>query len=222
MAAQKIIELIFYQKRAIISIIITGGNDSPYRQTKNMKHAQVSYRTKLTMTASLKKFMQTKPLSKITISDICSDCGINRKTFYYHFDNIFDLLRWMLDQEAIEVVKRADLINDSQKVLNFTIDYIEENKHILNCAYDALGRDSMRIFLNSDLNGVISLLISELEAKLNVTMDKGYRSFVCDFYTNAISGILIDWFRSEEPLSRDELIRYLVFTIRSSLIPVIV
>lgn len=182
-----------------------------------MKHAEASYKTKLAMTASLKKFIQVKPLSKITISDICNDCGINRKTFYYHFDDIFDLLRWMLDQEAIEVVKHADLIHDYQTVLNFTIDYIEENKHLLNCAFDSLGREGMMQFLNSDLSGVVSLLISEVEAIMNTSLDKGYRSFVCDFYTNALSGTLIDWLRSPDTLSRNELINYLFLTIRSSL-----
>ncbi len=182
-----------------------------------MKHAEASYKTKLAMTASLKKFIEIKPLSQITISDICNDCGINRKTFYYHFENIYDLIRWMLDQEAIKVVKHTDLINDYQKVLNFVIDYIENNKHILQCVYDALGRDSMMLFLYSDLNGVVSLLISELETKMDTSLDKRYRSFVCDFYTNALSGILIDWFRGQEPISRDELIQYLWLVIHSSL-----
>ena len=40
------------------------------------------------MVASLKKFMETKPLSRITVSEICKDCGFNRKTFYYHFEDI--------------------------------------------------------------------------------------------------------------------------------------
>lgn len=28
--------------------------------------------------------MEKKPLSKITVSEIIADCGVNRKTFYYH------------------------------------------------------------------------------------------------------------------------------------------
>ena len=33
--------------------------------------------------------MEKKPLSKITVSEIIADCGVNRKTFYYHFEDIY-------------------------------------------------------------------------------------------------------------------------------------
>ena len=39
--------------------------------------------TKRALEASLKNLLLQKPLSKITISDITEDCGINRMTFYY-------------------------------------------------------------------------------------------------------------------------------------------
>ena len=41
-----------------------------------------------------------KPLSKITISDITEDCGINRMTFYYHFKDIYDLVEWSCQEDA--------------------------------------------------------------------------------------------------------------------------
>ena len=54
-----------------------------------MKHEITSLNTKKTLSASLKKFMERKPLSKISVSEIIADCGVNRKTFYYHFDDIY-------------------------------------------------------------------------------------------------------------------------------------
>ena len=42
---------------------------------------------------SLQRFMEKKPLSKITVSEIIADCGVNRKTFYYHFEDIYALLK---------------------------------------------------------------------------------------------------------------------------------
>ena len=48
--------------------------------------------TKRALEQSLKNLLNVKPLSKITISDIANDCGINRMTFYYHFRDIYDLI----------------------------------------------------------------------------------------------------------------------------------
>ncbi len=188
---------------------------------KMMKHAEASYQTKHTMTISLKKLMENKPLSKITISEICNDCGINRKTFYYHFQDVLDLLKWMLDQEAIEVVKNADLINNYEEVLHFVIDYVDKNKHLLACIYDDLGREGMKRFLRSDLKNVTLLLITEMEENLQKNLDIPFRNFLCDFYTDAFTGILINWFHSRDTLDRKEIIEYLILTLKSSLPSVI-
>ena len=45
--------------------------------------------TKRALEASLKKMLLKKPVTKITISDITEDCGVNRATFYYHFKDIY-------------------------------------------------------------------------------------------------------------------------------------
>ena len=51
----------------------------------------MSQTTKWAMAMALKCIMTQKPLSKITIADITEACGINRMTFYYHFQDIYDL-----------------------------------------------------------------------------------------------------------------------------------
>ncbi len=56
----------------------------------------MSNTTKQALEASLKKVMLQKPLDKITISDITSDCGISRMAFYYHFKDIYDLVEWFV------------------------------------------------------------------------------------------------------------------------------
>ena len=60
----------------------------------------VSKLTKRALAASLKKLLAQKPLSKITIADITEDCGMNRMTFYYHFQDIYDLIDWICQEEG--------------------------------------------------------------------------------------------------------------------------
>ena len=91
-----------------------------------MKHEVTTLMTKKALAASLKKLMESRPLSKITVRDIIEDCGVNRKTFYYHFQDIYDLVKWMFEEEAIEVVKQYDLIIDYQDAIRFTLDYVEK------------------------------------------------------------------------------------------------
>ena len=42
---------------------------------------------------------------KIRIADICKRCGMNRKSFYYHFKDKYDLLNWIFDTEFISFAR---------------------------------------------------------------------------------------------------------------------
>ena len=52
--------------------------------------------TKAALEESLKRLLLKKPLDKITITDITTDCGISRMAFYYHFKDIYDLVGMVL------------------------------------------------------------------------------------------------------------------------------
>ena len=56
-----------------------------------MKHNEQSQQTKQALSEALKAMMKKKPLNKITVRELVEDCGVNRKTFYYHFEDIFPI-----------------------------------------------------------------------------------------------------------------------------------
>ncbi len=62
----------------------------------------MSQTTKKALAASLKKLLEKQPLSKITVTDITEDCEVNRHTFYYHFQDVYDLIDWIYENEAIK------------------------------------------------------------------------------------------------------------------------
>lgn len=61
-----------------------------------MNYKTNSYETKKKLAKILKKLMQEKNFKNISIVDITSLAKVNRKTFYYHFKIIPDLLKWTL------------------------------------------------------------------------------------------------------------------------------
>lgn len=56
--------------------------------------------TKIALGESLKKLVLTKRLEKITINDLTSDCGISRMAFYYHFKDIYDLVKSVVEEKC--------------------------------------------------------------------------------------------------------------------------
>ena len=183
----------------------------------NMTHEETSLQTKLTLCNSLKKIMKQKPFSKITVSELIKDCNLYRKTFYYHFEDIYGLLKWMLEQETFEIVKQFDLLVDYEDVFNFVIDYVEKNAYFLNCIYDSVGRDELKRFLYQDFIGVINTLVLDTEKKLELEVEDSFRDFVCNFYTEAIAGMLINLFQNLEKYNQDQVLEYLTIILKTSL-----
>ena len=57
-------------------------------KSEKMKQKEMSLATKWELAAVLKKLMAHKPISKITVRELVAECGINRNSFYYHFEDI--------------------------------------------------------------------------------------------------------------------------------------
>lgn len=187
-----------------------------------MTHEETSLQTKTMLCTSLKKIMKHKAFSKITVSELIKDCNLNRKTFYYHFEDIYGLLKWMLEQEAFEVVRQFDLLVDYKDAFDFVIDYVNENAYFLNCIYDSVGRDQLKRFFYKDFIGLIEKIIRDTEKKLGVTINDHYRQFLCNFYTEAIAGMLIDLFQNPDICDRDRTFEYFSVILNNSLPAVLV
>lgn len=182
-----------------------------------MKHEVTSLNTKRTLSASLKKFMKHKTLSKISVTDIITDCGVNRKTFYYHFEDKYALLKWTLEQETVEVLKNFDLLVDAEEALIFVLDYVDKNQHILNCAYDSMGREEMKRFFLADFLGIVKTIIEKLEKEENRFLPENFKDYLVNFYAKALAGIFIDYFQNKDKFNRNELVKNTLFILKTSI-----
>ena len=59
-------------------------------------------RTKLWIANTMKKLLSRKPIDKIRVTEICKEAEIERPTFYYHFQDKYDLMAWMICQSAYD------------------------------------------------------------------------------------------------------------------------
>ncbi len=176
-----------------------------------------SENTKKSLAKSLKKLMKKKKLAKITVNDIVKLSGVNRNTFYYHFEDINALLKWMFEQETFTFLKTFDITTDFEKAINFIIDYVEDNKHILNCLANSLGREQMKQFFSADLVDVVEKVINSSEKELNLKVNEDFKKYLCNFYTEAIAGNLLAYFKNEETVDRQKIVNYISITCKNTI-----
>ncbi len=103
-------------------------------ETKNADR-RVKY-TKMVIKDSLVKFLKEKPISKITVKEICEDADINRATFYAHYTDQYDLLQ-RIENEIIDDInlylneynfEETNLIDI--KIIERILEYIAENAEL--------------------------------------------------------------------------------------------
>ena len=71
--------------------------------------------TKRALAAALKKRLTLTTLDKITIQQLVDDAEVSRKTFYYHFQDVYDLLEWLLIDEGKRVLEGNTTADTWQK-----------------------------------------------------------------------------------------------------------
>lgn len=87
---------------------------------------------------ALKEMILTRPLSEINVTLLCSKCGCHRQTFYYHYQDIYDLLAAIFLTEDIKGLKEAKTVEEA--LCDF-LKYSKENFVFIKRAYNSAASD---------------------------------------------------------------------------------
>ena len=117
--------------------------------------------TKQALEESLKHMLLKKPLDKITIRDITEDCGISRMAFYYHFQDIYDLVEWACIEDASKALQGKKTYETWQEGLLQIFEAVLENKPFILNAYRCISREQMERFLYQLTYGLIRGVVEE-------------------------------------------------------------
>ncbi|QIB67850.1 TetR family transcriptional regulator [Aminipila butyrica] len=160
--------------------------------------------TKRLMADSLKKLMAQKPLNKISIREIVEDCGVNRQTFYYHFQDIYDLFQWIIDQEIVSVLGDTENFLTWQETGIYLLNYLQKNSTVVLCALNSLGRAAIKQLIFDDVVKVATQIITQISKDIDV--DEESFQHVVHYYAIAFGALLEDWLSSGMKHSPEEVI----------------
>ena len=107
----------------------------------------MSNTTKHALEASLKKLLRQKPVDKITIQDLTTDCGISRMAFYYHFKDIYDLVEWVCVEDGKRALQDKKTYDSWQEGLSQIFEAVLENKPFIMNVYRAVNKEKIESYL---------------------------------------------------------------------------
>lgn len=164
-------------------------------------------KTKLLIAGSLRKLMKKKSLDKIKIREIVEDCGVNRQTFYYHFQDIYALVEWIYTYDGIKIVDNHRDDDDWMPVIKEMFDYLESHQDEIRCVVNSKADKFFHDFIYEKIGMVSKLVVDSVSVKMKV--DEYHKEFIADFYTYAVCGVVECWMKNRNAtrMSSDELIR---------------
>ena len=182
-----------------------------------MNKSQSKYfNTAIRFDKALLNLLDKKPFEFITISEICEEAGVNRSTFYLHYENTCDLLEetikyliedfasyFSVDVQSIETKfadnDLKDLIYISEQYLFPYLTYVKEHQHIFMAAV------SQPITFHTDdidkklFDNIFCPILERFHYHASI------RKYVMRFYLNGITAILVEWLKDECQKSVEEI-----------------
>ncbi len=147
--------------------------------------------TRKALALGLKELSKRKSFDKITVSDITDECGLNRQTFYYHFQDKYELVDWIYYNEAISlIVNELNYDNWDNKILLFLTKLKEEDYFYIN-TLKASAENEFKEYLFKVTVELLSGIISGIT--LNSEASEKDILFVAEFYAYGIVGVVISW-----------------------------
>ena len=175
------------------------------------KQNAASDQTKHALAVALKELMAQRPLDKITIHDLTERCGIRRQNFYYHFEDVYDLLRWMFQEEAVSLLQQHEGTLLWQEGLLQLFCYIEANRAVCLCALRSVGREHLKRFFEADIHAVIHRTVEQIGTEvgaLRAGVTEEEVSLMTHLYVVTFAGMLESWLTGEIDGTPEELVAF--------------
>ena len=174
-----------------------------------MKHTINSQNTKQMLADALIALSCKKAFSKITVSKIVNYCNINRKTFYYHFSDIYDLLEWYLNNEVMQAVSTYGHIEDINAIITYTYNYINKHTYLKNFAQDTIARDKMTQILQTITYPKSYEMIVKYEQSQKQSLDSDFKEFLAKTLTRIIIFSIFDTIEHPSEYEIEKMKQYL-------------
>lgn len=152
-----------------------------------------SLTTKRALAESLKRLLSRRSFDKITVKDIVKECGVNRQTFYYHFHDIYDLIDWIFQDAADNLVKEPVDYSDWAAGLEALVRYMQNNRLLILNVYHSVNPEVVNTYIKKHLRPYCQAFVSQQAQGLDFPVEKEDIQFVTEMVTLAAAGWTIKW-----------------------------
>ena len=150
--------------------------------------------TKKAIMESFLHLVEKKPLEKITVRDLVDECGINRNTFYYYFQDIYAVLEEYCEQSIDALAGEKSPVSLLCGLLRFAEDFARTRPRAAKMIAFSLGHEGLERYLGKRAEPALRAAIRE-------KTDKEPGATLLRFLMHAIIGLCLDIMRAEKGIA---------------------
>lgn len=149
--------------------------------------------TKLVIMRVFENLLSTKPLEKITVKDITDQCGISRNTFYYHYQDIYQVFKAYIDYSLEEIFKflQQEKEKDQDHICEKAVEYLENHRTIFENILRSSKNDEVNKILDDCSRRFFHYVIDNVGEGIDSKPED--RELICAMCQNAVGGIMHEW-----------------------------
>ena len=145
--------------------------------------------TKHALAAALQELMAELPFEKINVAQICERCNMNRKSFYYHFKDKYDLINWYFDKILLESFEHMGEGRTVYEGLVNKFCYIEDEKLFFKAAFKNDAQNNLR---EHDFHLILRFYTERIEGKTGRKITEHMR-FLLEMYCQGSIYMTVQW-----------------------------
>ena len=150
--------------------------------------------TRTAIISSFMKLLDQRPLNKITVKDIVEDCGINRNSFYYYFQDLPALAEAVIKDETDRVLNGVNNISSLEECLFAAIDLALNNKNAVIHLYRSPSRELYEQYLNSITQYAVTEYINAVSKDMDIKAED--KEIIIKYFKCLLMGFILDWMNS--------------------------
>lgn len=151
----------------------------------------MSQLTKKAIAESFIKLVNEMPFDKITVKDIVEDCGVNRNTFYYHYQDIYALVREIFEAETAKVLESTFEYDSWQEAFLQGTVFALENRRGIYHIYNSMKRKEIEDYLYTVTGKIMADFVKKQAAGMHVKEEDIH--LIAHFYECALVGMVLRW-----------------------------
>lgn len=152
--------------------------------------------TKQAIAAAFAQISQKKPVDKITVKDLVEQCGISRQTFYYHFQDILDVMEWSIQQLLQKALDDSLRFSTPEESIEEFIGVAVQYGDVLLRLLDSQKRAQVESFFVTAMSACIHQCIIARKPDWKLTHHD--LSLVLRFYACGMTGVILDFCRNKD------------------------